>query len=746
MRDLLVVFGLAGLTVGGADVLTQHYDRARTGAVLTETVLDTRNVIGAKFGRKWTLYADGQVVAQPLFVEKLATAAGTANAVIIATMHNTVYAYDADAERRGPDGRTAPLWARWLGKPRPGTKQIDMWSTNDPEWGILSTPVISDDRKTLYVVAWHDEDAAGYQYRLHALDMATGVERMAAVAIGPASNDAARPCEQGAFNPCKHKQRAGLLLNQGLIYVAFGGDGSRGAMFVFDAVTLGQRAFWNTTPTGGDGGIWQSGQGPAADAEGNVYLMTGNGSFNGNAAGGRNFGNSFVKLKLGAAGVEVLDYFTPCNYQFLNAKDLDLGSSGPLLLPTTPPMITGGGKEGVLYLLARNNMGKFQAGADPLACRNGNALQEFRAFEVHTHEGVEHYGNIHGSPVYWNGPDSARIYAWGENSTLNAYLFQNGRYKDTGNPKRSQYRPPAGMPGGMLSISSNGRKAGSGILWAAVPLDGDANTYRGVKGILLALDAQDVSRTLWTSEQFAERDRLGLFANFVPPVVANGKVFVATYGDDDVRRRYDGGTRPAQFPARYGVAVYGLLDAAGPAPVVVNKTSDDVAVMRAVTAPLVLDRAKCAVVEGGMTDCGAALQDAAGGSPAFHRFVIAADNDLAGCQLLRVTVASKNAGLAYAAGIGFWSSTAAGGNMAAGDSGVFVGKAGLRSVGAGAMPNGAAATLHEFAGVANCAAGAGETLQRVFKPYMQFSGGADGKVYRNWDAGENYRVGGDYAR
>src|SRR4029077_1646863 len=144
-------------------------------------------------------------------------------------------------------------------------KDIDMWSTNDPEWGILGTPVITDDRKTLYVVAWHDDGAPGGRYKLHALDLASGAERQPASVIGVSSTDASKPCRpQNEFNPCVHKQRAALLLSKGVLYIGFGGDGNRGALFAFDAATLTQKAFWTTTPTGINGGIWQSGQGPAA--------------------------------------------------------------------------------------------------------------------------------------------------------------------------------------------------------------------------------------------------------------------------------------------------------------------------------------------------------------------------------------------------------------------------------------------------------------------------------------------------
>ena len=351
-----------------ADVLTQHYNNARTGATLDEIVLKTSNVSSAKFGKLWTLFADGQVVAEPLYVAGLTidTTAnpntprvkGKFNAIILATMHNTLYVYDADKENRGPQGRTVPLWATWLGPPRPGTKDIDMWSTNDPEWGILSTPVVSDDKSTLFVVAWHDEGAGGLAYRLHALNLQDGTHRRPPVVIGTSSTDATKPCDQrqGTFNPCLHKQRAALLLANGVIYVAFGGDGNRGALFAFDSQTLAQRAFWSSTPTGENGGIWQSGQGPAADSEGNVYLVTGNGTFNADS-GGQNLGNSFVKLKLEGQNFVVKDYFTPCNFNFLNQLDLDLGSAGPVLLPVTPGRIVSGGKEGVLYVLSARTWG-----------------------------------------------------------------------------------------------------------------------------------------------------------------------------------------------------------------------------------------------------------------------------------------------------------------------------------------------------------------------------------------------------
>jgi outer membrane protein assembly factor BamB len=654
-------------------------------------------------------------------------------------MHNTVYLYDADKENQGPDGRTVPLWATWLGPARPGTKKIDMWSTNDPEWGIVSTPVVSDDKKTLFIVAWHSDAPNQLRYRLHALNLQNGTHRIAPATIGQVCDPTQPAGGQKPFSACLHKQRAALLFSRGVVYVPFGGDGNRGALFAFDAGTLAQRAFWTTTPTGDDGGIWQSGQGPAADADGNVYLITGNGAFDAHN-GGKNFGSSFVRLRLEGQQIVVKDFFTPCNFGFLNSLDLDLGSGGPVLIPDAERRIVSGGKEGVLYVVSATQMGKHLPSPSAPDCVNTNVVQEVRAFASHEHNGQTHYGNIHGSPVYWNGPDTGYIYVWGENSPLKGFRYGAGRLQDVANPKTSAYRPPDGMPGGMLAVSADGRKAGTGIVWAMVPLDGDANQQRGVKGIVLAFDAQDVSRTLWTSEQFAQRDRLGLYAKFNPPVVADGKVFVATYGDDEAKRVYPPNPElhPKELPKNYYVAVYGLL--APPAPVrpVVNQDRDDVTVLRAATTPLALQTSECETIDAASLDCTDAIARVAG-APAFHRVIMTANASLTGCSLLRVTTVNKDAGVANASGIGFWSASSADGNQAAENSGRFILKERLKSVGTATLANGAPATLHEFVGVANCPIGAGGALSRLFKPYMQFEG-ADGRTFRNWDLAANYRI------
>jgi hypothetical protein len=736
MRWLVVLAALL-VTVESAtaaDVLTSRYTAARTGVNLDERVLTPAAVGGGRFGKLWTLYADGQIVAQPLYVSGLAVdtstnpnaprVQGTFNAVLIATMHNTVYLYDADQERPGPEGRNVPLWATWLGPPRPGGADIDMFYTNDPEWGILSTPVIDPSKSIVYVVAWHDDGGVrNYRYRLHALRLRDGAHVGPPVVLDAPGLDAKL-----------QKQRPGLALAGGVLYIAFGGDGNRGLLLAYDASTLARRAVWASTPTGKDGGIWQSGQAPAIDADRHIYLMTGNGTF-GDHAGRSNHGQSFVKLRLEGDELVVKDHFTPCNAAFQNSKDMDLGSAGPVLIPGAN-LVFGSGKDGHFYLLSTAKMGKHAAPPQPNAqtCPNPNALQDVAEFtQGHVH-GPN--GHVHGSPILWEGTDGARVYVWAEDDRLRAYRFVDRRLVPQ-NPKLSQYRQPDGMPGGMLAVSSQGRR--NGIVWAVVPLNGDANKFRGVKGIVLALDALDVSRAFWTSEQAGANDRLGLFAKFVPPTVAGGKVFVATYGDDEPLRQYGGQARPQVRPARYQVVVYGMLPDR-PIPVV-NQSRDDVHLVRAAVEGAVgIDPARCRPAAAETLDCTDELGRVAG-APSLERVSIPAASTFAGCQLLRVTTAAKQAALPATVGIGFYASDTTSGQFSP-NRGRLVPRAELKEVGTATLKSGAPAVLHEFAGIVNCELGPGTIAGKQLKPYMDFLGGPPRTLYRNWDpiAG-NYALG-----
>lgn len=574
---------------GQANVLTQHNDIQRSGANLQEKTLNTTNV-KQRFGKLWTLYADGQIVAQPLYVSGLnVEGKGTFNAVIVATMHNTIYVYDADKKPTQAQSQDALIWAQWLGDPWPSKTGFDSWHTNYPEWGIVSTPVIDDDKTTMYVVSWHNDG----QYRLHAIDLTKAPfsgpgfppadyrEKIKPVPVITGSVPNPAGGEPIRLDPPQQKQRTALLLKDGILYFGFASNLEtdantklHGWLFAYDAATLQQKAVWNSTPTGRNGGIWQAGSGLAADAEGNVYLMTGNGPFDVDR-GGLNYGDSFVKMKLEGNTLVVKDFFTPCNQLLLDRTcggaggercDLDLGSAGPLLVSGTGPntnLIIGGGKDGNIYVVNAANMGRYHAPPGPpsMACANPNAIQTVVGGNW---GGPGVVGNIHGSHVFWAGPNFARVYVWGEEDNLRAYPFKNGKLVTP--PSKSLYRVPAGMPGGMLSISADGNRAGTGIVWALVPLNGDANSQRGVRAQLLAFNAQNITKDLWRSEPLDASfgpNSVGVFAKFVAPTVANGKVFVATYGDHEnppFPQAYGGNDepQPASFPKNYYLAVYGL--------------------------------------------------------------------------------------------------------------------------------------------------------------------------------------------
>ena len=307
--------------------------------------------------------------------------------------------------------------------------------------------------------------------------------------------------------------------------------------------------------------------GAGGGRRGNIFLTTGNGSF-----GGANFGNSLVKLRFNTGQFQVADSFTPCNSNWLNQLDLDFGSSGPLLINSNPATVIAGGKEGVVVCDSAEQPRQACAGRRSAELANAPQVQSFLAFPPVTHGGKTHQGNIHGSPVYWKGPDAGRVYVWGENSQLKAYRYKQGKLLDTANPKLGAFRPPDGMPGGLMA-SRQWQQGRHGDRLGLVPLDGDANQQRGVQGLLVALDAQDIGRTLWTSEQFAQRDRLGLFSKFSNPIVANSKVFVPTFGNEEQKRTYGGGVPAADVSPAYYVAVYGALPATPLT--IVNQDSDD---------------------------------------------------------------------------------------------------------------------------------------------------------------------------
>jgi hypothetical protein len=567
MRPLFLLLA-ASVAFAQVDVLTQHNDNQRSGRNTQELVLNHQSV-QTRFGKLWTLYSDAKVMTQPLYVSNLKSpkCAAGCNTVIFASMKGTVYAYLAD--QRPSTVNDTLVWARYLGEPKKSTKGIDRWSTDDPWWGILGTPVVDRTSSSLYVVAWNNDD----QYRLYNLDLSSGNIKQGPVIIQ--GSEAGRNfAEKRKGWTQKRKQRAALLLADGALYVAFGDDGlegSSGWLFVYDAATLKLKTVWSPTPFGRNGGIWQGGQGPAADKAGNVYLQTGNGDFD---PGRQLYGNSLLRLRLGQADLTVADYFTPCNQAFLDRCDLDHGSSGPLLFHD---FVVGGGKAGMLYLMRADELAKYspppalpRSGVCSLIpnCQDGPLIvQKWKAAK----------GHIHGSPVFWEGPEGKSwLYVMGEADHLKAFPFVNDKF-DLSGLRQSKWEPPKPgvapcgvpmenwMPGGVISVSSNGSAPGTGVVWVLVPANGDANSYRGVKGMLLALNAEDVSQELWRSQGQGKTlpdtdDSLGLLARFAPPTIANGKVFVGNAGDKEPLKRWCGGARPAHFPRSYRVVVYGLKE------------------------------------------------------------------------------------------------------------------------------------------------------------------------------------------
>jgi hypothetical protein len=254
-----------------------------------------------------------------------------------------------------------------------------------------------------------------------------------------------------------------------------------------------------------------------------------------------------------------------------------------------------------------------------------------------------------------------------------------------------------------------------------------------------------VTRTLWTSEQTAQRDRVGLFAKFTPPTVAGGKVFVPTYGNHEQKRTYNPPERPTAFPHHYYVAVYGMRPDAPVARTIVNQDRDDVAVVRATTSPLAIELSRCEPIDPSTVDCTNELTRRFQ-APSFHRALLSWSENIGRCALVRVRVAGKNAGIAESEGIGFWSSHAIAGNQAADDTGRFTPKNQLKPVATGTLLEGERATIYEFVGIANCPSSNAEPAIRLFKPYMEFERPRDLRIFHNWDRASNYAIGGDVAQ
>ena len=498
--------------VNYAGTFTFHNDNGRTGTNLNETVLTPANVNSTRFGKLQSFTIDGTSHASPLYVPAVTVPGqGVHNVVYVATEHDSVYAFDAD-------GLSAtPLWHASFINPAAGVTTVPASDTGEccdiaPEIGITSTPVIDPATGTIYVVAKTKEVSGGstnYVQRLHALDIATGAEKFG----GPVVIQATVPGTGGGsvggqltFVSLRENQRPALTLSNGVVYMAFSSHGDiqpyHGWLLGYSASTLHQTLAYCVTANGEGAGLWMSGSGLATDAAGNIYYVSADGTFDANT-GGKDYGDSYVKLSPSGT---VLDYFTPHNQGTLDVNNIDLGAGGMVLLPdqpgTHPHLMLSAGKNGTIALIDRDNMGHYNASNDNQIVQSLVNIFPF---------GTPEPGN-YSAPVYFNG----RVYFSPVADNVQAFTLTNGLLSTSATSRSSEI---FAYPGGTLSLSASG--ASNGILWA-LEKKGTAN------GTLRAYDATNLSLELYNSNQAGSRDALDEVAKFSAPLVANGKVYVAS--------------------------------------------------------------------------------------------------------------------------------------------------------------------------------------------------------------------------
>jgi fibronectin type 3 domain-containing protein len=497
---------------------TMHNDNFRTGVNSNETVLAPANVNSTQFGKLFSYSTDGISHASPLYVANVnIPGIGFRNVVYVATEHDSVYAFDADGRN------TTPFWQVSFINPAAGITTVppaDTGETGDinPEIGITGTPVIDIASNTIYVVAKTKEVSGGstnYRHRLHALDLSTGAEKFGGPVILQASVSGTGAGSSGGvlqFNSLRHNQRPALLLNNGVIYIAFASHGDQapyhGWVLGYSATTLQQTMAWCDSPNGSQSGIWLSGMGPTADSAGNIYFTTANGSFNANT-GGTEYGDSFIKLSPSGT---VIDYFTSKDQSVMNSNNWDLASTGAMLLPdqpgSHPHLLVSAGKNGTIYLVDRDNMGHFSNNDSGVVQSLSNIFPN----------GTPEPGN-YSAPVYFNGT----VYFGPINDRLQAFQLANGLLSTAPTSTSSAIYP---YPGATLSASSNGTT--NGILWAIQRNDSAVAEPSSNPATLRAYSTSNLSTELYNSTQAGARDALTATAKFTVPLVANGRVYVLT--------------------------------------------------------------------------------------------------------------------------------------------------------------------------------------------------------------------------
>jgi chitodextrinase len=520
----------ASATIGVTDlagVLTYHNNLSRDGTNTREYALTPSNVTTSTFGKLFSCAVDAAIYAQPLWIPKVSVGGGIHNVVLVATMKDSVYLFDADI---------SPCVTYWHKQLIPSGETYghytDLGSSDIfPDIGILGTPVIDPSTATIYLVSKTKTTSGGTTYiqRLHALSLTDGSERANSPVAIDSSITVPGTCEGGssiAFNAQTQNQRPGLALVGGTLYIAWASHGDsdpyHGWVISFNSSTLARINAWNATPNklGSTpycrGGIWMSGGAPAVDSSNNVYVMTGNGVFDA-GGGGSNYGSSYIKL---TSSLGVSDYFTPHDQLNLDGNDTDVGSGGTALLidQTSGPvshLMVGAGKSGTFYLLNRDNMGHFNASSDSAAVQTWTAS-----------------GRSFSTPAFWNNKMYYFGVIFGSTVPGQQYTFtpSTGQFSTT--PTAST--PTGfGFPGATPSVSANGTS--NAIVWAI-----DSSEYgtrnsgvaTATAAILHAYDGSNIGTELWNSGQ-GLGNSAGNAVKFTVPTVANGKVYIGTRGNDN---------------------------------------------------------------------------------------------------------------------------------------------------------------------------------------------------------------------
>jgi uncharacterized protein (TIGR03437 family) len=488
------------------ELTTYRNNLARSGENLQETILTPSNVTPDQFGKLFSHPVDGQVYAQPLYLSSVSIPGkGIHNVVFVATAHDTVYAFDADSTD-GLNG--SPLWqvslAYATAGERPASVSDVLGCTSMIEIGITGTPVIDTGTSTLYVVALTIRGDS-FVHRLHALDITTGGERLGSPAIidalVPGNGDSFSSSGVVPFHPYLQKNRAGLLLLNNVVYTTWTSYCDTGPyhgwVIGHDARTLRQTSVFNSSPNSWAGSFWMGGAAPAADSSGNIFVISGNGPFDADSFGS-DFGDSF--LKLSSTGLAIVDYFTPHNQADLDRADMDLGSSGAVLLPDSAGssahrhLLISAGKEGRIYLLDRDQMGRFHLEGD-------TQIVQSLAGAI---------GPLYGPPAYFHNT----VYFSASNDALKSFSISGGQLSTSPMARSPQV---FGYPGAVPTVSAN--SSTNGIVWL---IEG------GSGGTLHAYDASNVANELYNSQMKGGRDSLGSSVRFTVPAVVNGKVYVGT--------------------------------------------------------------------------------------------------------------------------------------------------------------------------------------------------------------------------